>query len=85
VAYAREVEAQLREAGLRVEVDERSESISKKIRDGELRKVPYMLVVGDEEQGAGRVAVRRHREGDKGTVPVAEFARKALDEIAERH
>jgi threonyl-tRNA synthetase len=84
VGYASEVAERLRETGLRAEVDERSESISKKIRDGELRKVPYMLVVGDEEQGADRVAVRRHREGDKGTLPVAEFARKALDEIAER-
>src|SRR3954451_13036723 len=84
VDYAREVAEQLREAGLRAEVDERSESISKKIRDGELRKAPYMLVVGDEEESGGRVAVRRHREGDQGAVPVAEFARKALAEVAER-
>jgi threonyl-tRNA synthetase len=84
VTYAEEVAKQLREVGLRVEVDDRSESISKKVRDAELRKAPYMLVVGDEEQSADRVAVRRHREGDKGTVPVTEFARKALAEIAER-
>jgi threonyl-tRNA synthetase len=84
VGYAREVAERLRAAGLRVEVDERSESISKKIRDGELHKAPYMLVVGDDEESGGRVAVRRHREGDLGAVPVDEFARKALDEIAER-
>jgi threonyl-tRNA synthetase len=84
VGYAGEVAEHLRVAGLRVEVDERSESISKKIRDGELHKAPYMLVVGDEEQSAGRVAVRRHREGDLGAVPVAEFASKALAEISER-
>jgi threonyl-tRNA synthetase len=82
--YAREVAGQLRDAGLRVEVDERSESIGKKVREGELRKLPYMLVVGDEEQGGGRVAVRRHRVGDQGAVPVSEFAGKALAEVAER-
>jgi threonyl-tRNA synthetase len=82
--YAVQVAEELRDAGLRARVDDRSESISKKIRDGELRKAPYMLVVGDEEQTAGRVAVRRHREGDLGAVPVSEFARKALEEIAQR-
>ena len=84
IDYAREVEARLAAAGIRVEVDDRSESVGRKIRDGELRKAPYMLVVGDEEQGAARVAVRRHREGDLGAVPVAEFARKASTEIRER-
>ena len=47
-------------------------------------KVPYMLVVGDAEQEAGEVAVRRHREGDLGAQPVGEFAERALHEIAER-
>jgi threonyl-tRNA synthetase len=82
--YARATATRLREAGLRVEVDERSESVRKKIRDGELLKVPYMLVVGDQEQEAEGVSVRRHREGDQGTVPVDEFARRVRDEIAER-
>ncbi|HEY1360440.1 MAG TPA: threonine--tRNA ligase [Thermoleophilaceae bacterium] len=84
VDYAREVAGQLRSAGLRVDVDERSESIGKKIREGELRKAPYMLVVGDEEQQGGKVAVRRHREGDTGAVPVPEFAERAREEIAGR-
>ena len=84
VDYAREVRDELREAGLRAEVDERSESVGKKIRDAELRKVPYMLVVGDSEQEERKVAVRRHREGDLGAVPVAEFARRALEEIGTR-
>ena len=52
--YAAEVAAQLREAGVRVQVDERSESVGRKIRDAELAKVPFMLVVGDKEQEAGR-------------------------------
>ena len=55
--YAREVADQLVEAGIRAEVDDRTESIGKKIRDGELKKVPYMLVVGDEEQAEAQVAV----------------------------
>jgi threonyl-tRNA synthetase len=82
--YARETAARLRQAGLRVEVDERSESIGKKIREAEVQKVPYMLVVGDQEQEAGAVAVRRHREGDQGAEPVAEFAQRLADEIAQR-
>jgi threonyl-tRNA synthetase len=82
--YARETAARLRAAGLRVEVDERTESIGKKIREAEVQKVPYMLIVGDQEQAAGAVAVRRHREGDQGPLEVEEFARRARDEIAER-
>ncbi len=82
--YARQTAARLREAGLRVEVDDRSESVGKKIREAEVTKVPYMLVVGDQEQEAGAVAVRRHREGDQGAEPVDDFARRAQDEIAER-
>jgi threonyl-tRNA synthetase len=82
--YARGVAEQLREAGLRAEVDERTESVGRKIRDAELQKVPYMLVVGDEEQRDGRVAVRRHGEGDLGSSPVEEFAAKALEHARKR-
>jgi threonyl-tRNA synthetase len=82
--YARDTAATLREAGLRAEIDERSESIGKKIREAEVLKVPYMLVVGDQEQEAGTVAVRRHREGDQGSRPVAEFAKRARTEVAQR-
>jgi threonyl-tRNA synthetase len=83
--YARQVAAELKEAGLRVEVDDRSESVGRKIRDAELHKVPYMLVVGDEEQQAGKVAVRKHTKGDVGAMTVPEFARRALEQIALRH
>jgi threonyl-tRNA synthetase len=82
--YARETASHLSAAGLRVEVDERSESIGKKIREAEVLKVPYMLVVGDQEQEQGAVAVRRHREGDQGPEAVDDFARRVADEIAER-
>jgi threonyl-tRNA synthetase len=66
VEYAHQVRAAL--AGLRVEVDERTESIGRKIREAELRKVPYMLVVGDREAENRTVSLRRHREGDQGAV-----------------
>src|SRR5436305_1144948 len=73
--YAQRVGDELVAAGLRVEIDDRTESVGRKIRDAEVRKVPYMLVVGDREQEAGRVSVRRHREGDVGDAEVAELAR----------
>ena len=68
VDYAREVSRVLADAGIRAEVDDRAESIGKKIREGELRKAPYMLVVGDAEAESRQVAVRRHREGDQGSA-----------------
>jgi threonyl-tRNA synthetase len=73
---ARTVAAQLRAGGLRPEVDERTESIGRKIRDAELRKVPYMLVVGDREAEGGSVAVREHGRGDTGTEPVADLVKR---------
>ncbi|HEX8647068.1 MAG TPA: threonine--tRNA ligase [Thermoleophilaceae bacterium] len=79
--YAREVAGRLREAGIRADADERTESVGRKIRDGELRKVPLMLVVGDREAEAGEVAVRRHREGDQGTAPVDEVIERMRVEI----
>jgi len=79
-SYAAEVAARLGEDGLRVEIDERSESVGKKIRDAELAKVPYMLVVGDKEQEAGEVALRSHEEGDLGTFGLAATAEAILPE-----
>jgi threonyl-tRNA synthetase len=79
--YAREVADRL---SLRTEIDERSESIGKKIRDAEVLKIPYMLVVGDAEQEAGSVAVRRHREGDVGEMGLEEFGARVQREIADR-
>ena len=66
--YAAEVAAALRAGGLRAEVDDRTESVGRKIREAELRKVPYMLVVGDREAEERAVSLRRHGEGDLGTV-----------------
>jgi threonyl-tRNA synthetase len=82
--YAREVRDALGSAGLRAEVDDRTESIGRKIREAELRKVPYMLVVGDREAEQRAVALRRHREGDLGTVPLAEAVERLVAESAVR-
>jgi threonyl-tRNA synthetase len=78
--YAERVAVELREAGVRVASDLRSESVGKKIRDAELGRYPYMLVVGDREQDSGAVAVRAHEEGELGAMPIAEFAERVRGE-----
>jgi threonyl-tRNA synthetase len=82
--YAARVSDRLGAEGLRVRVDDRGESIGRKIRDAELRKVPYMLVVGDREAESDSAALRRHREGDLGTLGVDEIAARLFAEVAER-
>jgi threonyl-tRNA synthetase len=77
--FAGRVESELRSRGVRCEVDDRSESVGKKIRDAELAKVPYMLVVGDKEQEQTGVSVRRHGDGDLGLMPIAAAAETILD------
>jgi threonyl-tRNA synthetase len=72
-AYARKLESLFRKERIRVEVDERSEKIGKKIRDAELKKIPYMLVLGDKEEQESKVSVRKHGEGDKGQQTVDDF------------
>jgi threonyl-tRNA synthetase len=84
VAYARRVADELRQQDLRVHVDAREEKVGRKIRDAEVEKIPYMLVVGAREQEAGTVTVRHHGGKDQGAHPVAAFARQLLDEIAAR-
>ncbi|HEY3190989.1 MAG TPA: threonine--tRNA ligase [Solirubrobacteraceae bacterium] len=81
---AARVRDDLRAAGVRADLDDRTESVGRKIREAELRKVPYMLVVGDREAESGTVAVREHRHGDTGSVPVAEFAERVAQETRER-
>jgi len=71
--YSRQVRDKLVAAGLRATVDERSEKVNLKIRDAQLQKVPYMLVVGDREQQSGQVAVRNRKHGDQGVTTVDEF------------
>ena len=76
--------AALVEAGLRAELDDRTESVGRKIRDAELRKVPYMLVIGDREADAKTVSVREHRVGDSGSLPVAEVVAQLAGKAARR-
>ena len=71
-------------AGLRVDVDRRVEKIGYKIREAQLQKVPYMLVVGDREAAEGTVSVRSRAGGDLGARPVPEFVRDAADEVARK-
>lgn len=82
--YAKDLVDQLRKADIRCEVDDRNEKIGKKIRDTELMRVPYMLVVGEKEMNEGKVAVRRQGKGDMGVKTVAEFMAEAVEEIKER-
>jgi threonyl-tRNA synthetase len=79
--YGASVRDRLLGQDVRAELDERSESIGRKIRDAELRKIPYMLVVGEREQADGTVAVRQHHEGDQGSVPLAKFAERLSGEL----
>ena len=82
--YARSVSQRIHRAGRRAELDDRSESIARKIRDAELRKIPYMLVVGDREQESEEVAVREHREGDVGSSAVQAFIERLKREVENR-
>ncbi|MDP9384853.1 MAG: threonine--tRNA ligase [Actinomycetota bacterium] len=82
--YGEGVAGQLREGGLRAQLDDRSESVGRKIREAELQKVPYMLVVGDRDVEGGTAALRRHGEGDLGTVGVGEAVERLAGEAAER-
>ncbi len=79
--YAHEVARQLDEADVRVTIDDRNEKIGKKIRDNELRRIPYMLVVGEKEAENGTISVRKQGEGDKGTMKIANFAEILAEEV----
>lgn len=80
--YAAEVAKRLDREGVRAIIDDRNEKIGKKIRDNELKKIPYLLVVGEKEAAEGAVAVRKQGEGDKGVMSVEGFAKLVNDEVA---
>jgi threonyl-tRNA synthetase len=82
--YANSVSDKLKNSDIRAEVDDRHEKIGKKIRDTELMKVPYMLVVGEKEMNENKVSVRRQGKGDIGTKTIEEFISEATTEIKER-
>ena len=80
--YARKVAAQLDAAGVRAIIDDRNEKIGRKIRDNELKRVPYMVVVGEKEAADGTVAMRKQGGGEQATMSVADFAKRINDEVA---
>ncbi|HWF50746.1 MAG TPA: threonine--tRNA ligase [Solirubrobacteraceae bacterium] len=82
--YGAEVLERLRSAGVRAERDDRVESVGRKIRDAELRKIPYMLVVGDREREAGEVSLREHRKGDSGSMAIEDLIERLRAETTSR-
>jgi threonyl-tRNA synthetase len=82
--YANAVNKQLKEAGIRTKADDRNEKIGKKIRDAEMLKVPYMLVIGEKEATENKVSVRIHGQGDKGMLPFEDVKLKLVEEIKTR-
>ncbi|MED1787289.1 MULTISPECIES: threonine--tRNA ligase [Brevibacillus] len=84
VPYAEEVRKQLLQAGIRVELDSRNEKIGYKIREAQMQKIPYMLVIGEKEMEEGALSVRKRGEGDLGSKPVAEVLAHLQNEILER-
>lgn len=81
VEYAKEIELRYKKEGIRIEVDDRNEKIGYKIREAQLQKIPYMLVVGDKEIENNAVAVRSRKEGDIGQVDTDEFLNRMKKEI----
>lgn len=81
--YAHKVKEQLEAAGIRANIDERNEKIGRKIRDNEMKHIPYLLVVGEKEQADGSVNVRKQGEGTQETMTIPMFAEKVLKEVAE--
>ncbi len=82
--YAKELVQTLKKADIRAELDDRQEKIGKKIRDTEMMKIPYMLIVGEKEMSERKVSVRRQGKGDLGARPVEEFLTEIVSEIKER-
>jgi len=83
-AYAQKVYDELKQQNIRVEVDNRGEKLNYKIRDWETKKVRYMLVVGEREKANNSVAVRKHKEGDKGSIPLPQFIEQLKEEITRK-
>ncbi len=82
--YAGQIAKKLRKKGVRVKLNNANESIGKKIREAEIRRIPYIAVVGDKELDAGTVSVRWYKEKENKVMPVADFAKRVLKEIKEK-
>ena len=82
--YSKALVEKMNMAGVRAELDCRNEKIGKKIREAQLEKIPYMLVIGDKEAEEGTVSVRKRGQGDIGSMTIAEFAERAVQEIKDK-
>lgn len=83
-SYAKEVFEQLKDKGVRVELEERNETLGKKIRFAETDKIPYILIVGDKEVESRSVSVRRRKEGDLGCMSIDDFVLRLQKEVDSR-
>ena len=81
--YANRVKRYFDSVGVRSTVDERNEKIGRKIRDNELKRIPYMLIVGEKEEAEGLVSVRKQGQGDQGRLKMEDFAAQINSEVAE--
>jgi len=81
--YAHEVSKYFESVGVRSTIDDRNEKIGRKVRDNELKRIPYMVIVGEKEQAEGSVAVRKQGVGDQGTMKKEDFANKINEEVAQ--
>jgi threonyl-tRNA synthetase len=84
VEYSQKVASELKQAGLRVRVDDRAERMNAKIRDAQTQKIPYMLVVGDKEMESGQVALRLRNGENPGPMPIAVFLERAKRDIEQK-
>ena len=82
--YAKKVAKYFDSKGVRALIDDRNEKIGRKIRDNELKRVPYMVVVGEKEAADGTVAMRKQGGGEQATMSIADFAKRINDEVAEQ-
>ena len=81
IDYMYDIKRELEKNGIRCEIDDRSEKIGYKIREAQLEKVPYMLLAGDKEIESSTVSVRSRKDGDKGSMSIADFIAAAVEEI----
>jgi threonyl-tRNA synthetase len=83
--YAEKIFLELKKNNIRVEFDQRNEKVGYKIRDWEIQKIPYMLIIGEEEETAGNISVRQHRKGDLGSFLLNDFIEKVTEEIKTKY
>jgi threonyl-tRNA synthetase len=81
VGYSEQVVKYLKDKNIRVELDDRNEKVGYKIRDWEIKKIPYMLILGEKEEASKNISVRQHRKGDLGSFALSDFIDKITIEI----